>query len=222
MHPEHKKAVVRFRTTERPIKSVSPLIGEGGIKVGDDAFTAFETITRPQRVGLINFAGYTPLTLEIPVLFDNLNTNKTIEPQLKSLSSMARVAGESPPVVKVSAPNVTGQLVPYSGTKWVINAIAWGDAVRNSTGNRVRQAATVTLLQYIADPRLKELSVAKRLKDNKTKKPHTSHVVKQGETLLTISQMEYGTTDRWRDIATANDIYDPRRLKVGKRLKLPR
>jgi nucleoid-associated protein YgaU len=48
-----------------------------------------------------------------------------------------------------------------------------------------------------------------------------THVVVKGQTLSGISTKYYGTPSRWREIAAANGIRDPRQLPVGKKLVLP-
>lgn len=48
------------------------------------------------------------------------------------------------------------------------------------------------------------------------------YVVKKGDTLSAIAKRFYGETSFWRRIADANKIRDPRKLKVGTRLTLPR
>ncbi len=51
-----------------------------------------------------------------------------------------------------------------------------------------------------------------------TTKPK-SYTIKQGDTLSGISTKFYGTPNRWREIADANNL-DPRTLKVGKRITI--
>ena len=62
-----------------------------------------------------------------------------------------------PPVLELSA---DGSLIPYNDLswseeglerrQWVIQDIAWEPGRRNIWGDRIRQAATVTVLQYVA------------------------------------------------------------------------
>jgi LysM repeat protein len=47
------------------------------------------------------------------------------------------------------------------------------------------------------------------------------YTVKAGDTLSGISQAMYGTTLRWRDIAAANNVTDPRKLQIGQVLVIP-
>ncbi len=47
------------------------------------------------------------------------------------------------------------------------------------------------------------------------------HVVEAGDILGDISRRYYGTATRWREIAQANNISDPGRLRIGQRLVIP-
>ncbi|MHC5067528.1 MAG: LysM peptidoglycan-binding domain-containing protein, partial [Planctomycetota bacterium] len=49
----------------------------------------------------------------------------------------------------------------------------------------------------------------------------TYHTVQTGEYLSDISKRHYGTTQRWREIAAANDIRDARKIRVGQKLLIP-
>lgn len=48
-----------------------------------------------------------------------------------------------------------------------------------------------------------------------------TYTVARGDTLSSIAINLYRDASKWRAIATANRITDPRKLQVGQRLKLP-
>ena len=48
------------------------------------------------------------------------------------------------------------------------------------------------------------------------------HIARDGDSLASLAQAYYGDPERWRAIATANDIDDPTRLKRGTALRIPR
>jgi nucleoid-associated protein YgaU len=48
------------------------------------------------------------------------------------------------------------------------------------------------------------------------------HVVRRGDTLASIAVAEYNDPSRWRAIAAANNIDDPRKLAVGAQLVVPK
>lgn len=49
----------------------------------------------------------------------------------------------------------------------------------------------------------------------------TQYTVRQGDTLSSIAQTVYGDSSKWRQIASANSIADPRRIRPGTALVLP-
>jgi hypothetical protein len=51
--------------------------------------------------------------------------------------------------------------------------------------------------------------------------PHREHVVLEGESLATIAYREYGDPGLWRQVAEANRIDDPFRVRAGHRVLLP-
>lgn len=48
-----------------------------------------------------------------------------------------------------------------------------------------------------------------------------TYTVQKGDTLWSIAARHYGNGQKWRDIAAANGMSDPRQLKVGQTLTLP-
>ncbi len=51
--------------------------------------------------------------------------------------------------------------------------------------------------------------------------PPRTHIVQNGETLSSISQQYYGSSDQWQRIAKANAIKNPNVVPVGTRLIIP-
>lgn len=49
----------------------------------------------------------------------------------------------------------------------------------------------------------------------------STYVVEKGDTLAKISKKLYGTTKKWKGIAEANNIKNPKSLKVGMKLQIP-
>lgn len=82
-------------------------------------------------------------------------------------------------------------------------------------GTPVRARADVTFKEYT--PPSKQLQGEPRFSADKT----TVHRVTEGETLPSIAAEEYGDPARWRPIAEANDVVNPRRLEAGAELTIP-
>jgi nucleoid-associated protein YgaU len=87
--------------------------------------------------------------MTLSILIDNHIAGTSIEDQIRDLEAMAlpRTGGE-PPTVKLLA---RGGHIPYQSLRWVIDGLEWGDAIMNASGNRTRQAATLALLEFVAD-----------------------------------------------------------------------
>jgi LysM repeat protein len=162
-----------------------------------------------------------PYQLSVPVLFDG----NSQEADINKLRSLARSPGNRvpPPVVYVA-----GQAIERADIPWVVQTIAPTSQVvrRASDGNRVRAGFTVTLLQYVAAEVLVEKSAAKRAAGKGKSKSggRKTYKVAAGDTLPQIAARKdiYRDATRWKDIANANKIRDPRALTVGRTLKIPR
>jgi hypothetical protein len=82
-------------------------------------------------------------------------------------------------------------------------------------GTPVRAKVTMTFLQAADD--------SEHAFQNPTSggvQDHKVHIVKDGETIDLIAFEEYGNSNAWRHLATANNLDDPTRLQAGQRLLL--
>lgn len=83
-------------------------------------------------------------------------------------------------------------------------------------GVPLRATLTLSLREYkTLDEQLDQLNL------NSPDRTH-GHVTQQGETLARIAHRYYGRTGDWRKIAENNGIEDPRRLRSGTTLAVPR
>ena len=83
------------------------------------------------------------------------------------------------------------------------------------SGVPVRAQLQVTFSEWV-DP-VRETTAVKRETADYT----TAHVVAAGETLSAIAQGAYADPRKWRPIAIANELEDPRRLATGLALAVP-
>lgn len=151
-------------------------------------YAKLSIVDRPERVGLTDFDGYDPITMEVPVRF--LASDPTDGGGVESdIALLERMAGRGdfdgagvgpPPIVRVSTTDNNGDVVPliprnYQWTKgntngplWRVAGIDWDTSAqgcrRNPSGNRIVQVATVTLQQHTAITTAKRLSVRKKPK----------------------------------------------------------
>lgn len=106
-------------------------------------------VARPRRTTVTTWTGQPARRLGLSVLIDNWYAGASVEDQIRALERMALpYEGKSPPTVTI---NAQGGHVPYTDLTWVVDTLTWGDALMNSHGNRVRQAATLELLEYVSD-----------------------------------------------------------------------
>jgi nucleoid-associated protein YgaU len=84
----------------------------------------------------------------------------------------------------------------------------------NRDGDPIRAKVTVTLSKYNPPP-------PKNNPSSGGEPGGRVHMVTDGDTLQRIAQATYGDPGAWRDVAEANDIDDPLRVRNGSSLFLP-
>jgi nucleoid-associated protein YgaU len=111
----------------------------------------------------------------------------------------------------------------------VIVGLDMGDSIRAIVKDhtfRVRQEYKVTFLRYVPEDDVGErAAVRTRITPTKTSHPKSSgtvYVVKAGDTLSSIAAKQLGDSSRWREIARLNNIRDPRNVKKGQKLRMPK
>jgi hypothetical protein len=128
---------------------------------------------------------------------------------IAALTRIERDTGE-PPICALSWGGIPleGQDIPFKGfvTNLVQNFLLF-----DRQGKPVRARLDVTFSEFID-----------RETDEKQTDPElTTHVVKRGDTLQGIAARVYRDPTRWRAIAAANRLDDPRHLEVGRSLSIP-
>ncbi len=89
-------------------------------------------------------------------------------------------------------------------------------------GTPTRAQANLSLMQVHKDPRSGGGTPAPKTNPT-SRSTHDvrSHVVREGDSLPSIAFAQLGDPTRWRDIAEANGIDDPLRLRAGQTLTIP-
>ena len=172
----------------------------------------WQIVQRPRRLGLTQWQGREPYQMDVPVLFDGWADGDDVEADIARLNQMQMGKNSDPPPTL----QIDGA-VPVKGIRWVIAGIEWGTNVIwvsgvNGRPVRQRQDAVVKLLQYVKDDRL--------VISNKSTAPRR-HIYKKGETLRGLAQKYYKDASKWKKIADANKIRDPRNIKPGTSLRIP-
>jgi LysM repeat protein len=225
---------------QRPTGGVVPSVGPGEVvlvtaspaitlrcKLGAATATAkggvggWDTVERPGRAGGVEWTGIPGRTLEIPLLLDGLASRTSVEPEIAALYRMGRPPdgqprGTPPPTIRV------GGMVPHGGLDWVLTELEEGDALWDGR-RRIRSWITVTLAELV------KLDLVKVTAKKSSSTPATkTHTVARGETLASIARDLMGASSSSeiaaavRKLKSLNNIRDPKALKVGTRLKVPR
>jgi hypothetical protein len=219
---------ITFKPVDPPHgTSVTALLGDGTAAPTADG--GWAVVARPRQLGYTDWQGTTPVSMDIPIMFDGFRANSSVEGLVARLFQMMmqRVGTRNEPVVVA----ITGVPLPFHGYRWVINGISPGDEVRRNTdGYRIRAAMTVTVQQYVSGDVLihRKPSPAKKHKggsSGKRTKPSHSHTkiytVRRGDTLSKIAARELGSSSKWHEIAKLNHLRDPDVIKIGQKLKIP-
>jgi hypothetical protein len=240
---------VQIKSIDPPVTLLARLSGDRPNV--DAGYGGWSEVARPRRRPLAVWVGSPALRVSLPIIFDRLADNVSIERQISQLEKIATATGTdgTPPRIHFVA---QGSAVPHQSSTWVIDSLAWGDAIMNSDGNRVRQQVTLSLLEWMKDVRVQVNSPAnlQRLKvklatplkgagskrvvakhgststvsgtsARVTARAVTSDDFGQGEDLLSIAARELGDASRWPEIASLNGIRDPRSIVPGQILRLP-
>ncbi|MEP6859879.1 MAG: peptidoglycan-binding protein [Deltaproteobacteria bacterium] len=168
------------------------------------------------------------LTLEL--FFDSTDKGTglgatSVTAQTDKVFSLARINKEThaPPIVTVGwSSHFPGDslLAPFAGQKrnsfdGVIESINQKFTLFSPEGIPLRATVNLTIREY-----RKLEDQIKKLNLQSPDRTH-SHTLKGGETLSAVAGEEWNRPGEWRHIADANDLDDPRRLRVGTFLTIP-
>jgi nucleoid-associated protein YgaU len=227
-------APYHIKFTAPGFSDVTVLLDETPIQVSS-GYGGWTVTSRLRRTGLTMWTGKDPLRMSVPILFDGYLTDTSQEIPISRLSRMGLpptkgISGGDPTIVQIS-----GNAVPPAGPKnWVIENIAWGtnvvwDTDQNGALSRMRQDAVVNLLQYVADDLVAFSRIPVGQASGNPSKPGTkgyqkSVRLKKGETLRQLANRVYKSPkpNDYRLITAANGIRDPRSVKPGTLLRIPK
>jgi nucleoid-associated protein YgaU len=83
-------------------------------------------------------------------------------------------------------------------------------------GTPVRASLNCTFQEYVP------YEEAKSIYELHSPDVHRTRTVRRGDTLSGIAQAEYNDASKWRAIARANGIHDPRAIRPGQVLTIPK
>lgn len=204
---EGKSFKVLFNPTEY---SVSKTVNWGsGDEEGEESDRRFNAFGLTFKGG-----GRRQLTLNLfydvtePINGKNIGDVREETNRLVKLTRIDRDL-QQPPVVQVSwgdAPS--GSDFPFTGA---IGQLEQAFTLFTQDGRPVRANVHVTFVEFL-DPEMDQRETDPEL---------TRYLVKRGDRLSNIAAAVYGDPFRWRVIAEANALDDPRQLEVGRLLTIP-
>src|SRR5436190_7451711 len=158
-----------------------------------DGFSGWEIIERPHRVGLTNYKGRNPFSMQINLMLDGYVNRISQEHDLRKLTWMAL----PPQGERIPSPVIVMGSLPFpSGGLWVIQNIDYGDNVIweeiQGVSSRLRQDLTLTIMQYVR-PDLADFTDPG---EGLAPKTPTTHIVKKGDTLRRLASYYYGDYTR--------------------------
>lgn len=169
-------------------------------------------VERRYRLPIVEWTGNDVYAMSIGLLFDGWLDRRPVDDDINVLEQMARAPGgeSEPPIVRAIGPLPRSQRV-----RWRIEQIDFGDPVIWQGRRRLRQQATVTLIQHEADERLRRL---------KRPKPRTVRVQQGGQSAEWVAHNHLGSGKRWKEIKRLNPkkVKGPKqKIKGGTVLRIP-
>ena len=194
---------------------LTALLGPAGAQL-TAGFGTWEQVAVPRSPALTQWAGQPLKTMDLDLFIDGWGKQQSVEATVAKLQALAtRQPGMlTPPSLRIFGPT------PAPTVRWVIADLTFGDAIRDfNTGQRLRQAVVVHLLQFNEETDLLSLP-----RGDATAHPPRKYKVKSGDDLKHIAARMLGKASRWPDIAKANSGMRGFRLGpkwVGKTIKVP-
>jgi hypothetical protein len=160
-----------------------------GAPVLTGGYAKWNTIDRPERKGLTTFAGYDPVELTVPILFDNFRSGYNVEAAMTLLERMAgrgpgaaatKSVNTTPPVIEIQGDALTRIIANYkTAPNWVVTNIEWDASsfLYNHNENIVRAACVVTCEEYVDSPVLRKATGSPRNRSITYKKGTRMHDV---------------------------------------------
>lgn len=149
-------------------------------------------------------------TLTMDIFFDTYEREQDVRDYTTRISGLLEVDKD------LNAPPICSFVWGSMNFKGVLERVSQRFTMFTVTGIPVRATLNVTFK-----------AVESMLDQQRTRPPQSAsltktRIVKQGEDLWMIAHEEYEDPGKWRSIASANGISNPRRLETGKKLTIPR
>jgi hypothetical protein len=162
---------------------------------------------------IVQFVNGGQRTLEVELFFDTYDTpdlpKKDVRDQTSAIVALLGIDGEqhAPPILRVTMASLD--------LRCVLSRVSEKFQMFMPDGMPVRARLGCTFIE-IVDPEL-----AAQAANLQTADFSKAYVVVRGDTLCSIATARYRDPQRWRPIALANGIADPRAITVGQTLRIP-
>lgn len=189
-----------------------------------DGLGGWATVARPDNVAMTDWNGNEPYRMRLALMLDDFmeQRKQNVSRDFRSILKLGRTKNRDaqPPRFRVY-----GKALPINGRRWVLENVEWGERIVRPGGRTVRQAVVLQMVEYIRpddiEIRRKRKRKGKRGKSGDNEKRTRHYTVKKDDTLAKIAAKFYGDWQKWTKIAKANGIKNPRKLKVGTKLRIP-
>ena len=158
---------------------------------------------------LLQFVHGNLRTLEMELFFDTTQQRSDVRDATGRVTDLLKIDSDlhAPPVLRVEWASLQFRCVLARVSQKFIKFL--------EDGRPVRARLNVTFNEFIDEER--EAKEVNRQTADFTK----FHVVTGGETLASIATLHYQDPQKWRPIAIANGIDDPRAIEAGQSLSVP-
>jgi hypothetical protein len=193
-------------------------------------YGGWQTVSRWRRVAITQFVGAEPVRVALPIVFDGFREGKGQEVAISHLERMARSPGDGKEPPRV---NIFGAVPRRDIDNWVIESLDYSQQKKviwdiiGGVPVRLRQDVVVNLLQAVDDDRIALANIAGTgfgaggAPGAARPAPRDKfYVVKEDDTIWSISKHEYGDAKWYRDIMKANHLRSPW-LRTGMKLRMP-
>ncbi len=148
-------------------------------------------------------------TLNMELFFDTFEEQQDVSAHTNRVYGLLRIdpSTHAPPICRI----VWGSF-QFRG---VLDHVSGRFTLFLADGTPVRATLTVTFKEYI------DVAVMVRQQPTQSSDHYKSRMVKSGDRIDSIAGEEYGDANKWRAIAEANRLDDPRHLRPGQTLVVP-
>ena len=176
----------------------------------------YNEVDRPDRKPITTSPGISLKQISMDLFIGSINFEDSVDTELATLEKLAQ-----------SKSRIIVEYDPRTAGIWNITNLDFKSIERQSGTNIITRAeANIEFTEAVgfgtkgAVASLVQGTSQSTSAASTVKNAPKTYKIKSGDTLSGISTKFYGTPNKWRQIADANNL-DPRTLKVGKQIRIP-